>query len=637
MSCNGTYPVARCANLYGIEGDCLVDNDTDPIHQTKPEWEEGETGVDEEGLNKREKWTRGIDFLLACIGFSVGLGNVWRFPYLCYRNGGGAFLIPYLICVLIGGIPLFYIEVVVGQFTGSGGIGSWKICPLFEGIGFACTIVVFLLNCYYNVVLCWAFYYLFASFTTVLPWSTCDNPWNTDQCVVRPNITGANASSAGNDIAVTKDPVTEFWEYKVLNISSGIEDVGMIKMDLALCLLVAWVVVFFCICKGIRTSGKVMYFTATCPYILMFILLVRGALLEGSFEGIIFYIIPQWGRLLDMQVWVDAGTQIFFSYSISLGTLTALGSYNKFNHNSFRDSILFALANSGTSILAGFVIFAVLGHMAHLHNIPVSEVAAAGPGLAFIAYPKAISAMPLSPLWSALFFFMVILLGLDSQFVGVEGFVTSIVDMFPKQLRVGHRKEVFIGITCLVKFFIGLSMVTNGGMYVFQLFDYYAGSKIILLIAFFEVVVVSWIYGIDRFYDNIKMMYGFRLDWFFYIMWSVLSPIFCLTIFVMSAINYSELTYDRKEKGMYEYPGYAVGIGWAMASISVFFIPVFMLIRVVKTLVHGKSIRSLVQPEGLEKHQLRPQDMVGAQLIPPMSNLGNENLAYRPNSMSSMM
>ncbi|XP_046331790.1 sodium- and chloride-dependent GABA transporter 2-like [Haliotis rufescens] len=572
---------------------------------------------EEEGVNKRETWGRAFDFLLACIGFSVGLGNVWRFPYLCYKNGGGAFLIPYFLCVIFGGIPLFYLEVALGQFMGVGGLKAWNLVPLLQGIGMATVIIVFLLNCYYNVILCWAFYYMFSSFTTELPWATCNHDWNTENCsenfVTAANIVnGTNSSDPGNIITnltdpnITQsfvDPVTEYWEHKVLGISSGIDDMGSIKWDLCLCLIFAWIVVYACICKGIKSSGKVMYVTATSPYIFMLCLLIRNALLDGAYDGVIFYLRPNISKLADIQVWVDAGTQIFFSYSISLGALTALGSYNKFHHNSYRDAVLFALTNSGTSFFAGFIVFTILGYMAKTQGRSIEDVAESGPGLAFIAYPKAVAQMPAAPVWSILFFLMIILLGLDSQFVGVEGVITAVVDQYPKYLRKGYRKEIFIGIVCFLSFLIGLSMVTNGGMYVFQLFDYYSGSRIILLVAFFELIAIGYIYGVNRFLANIEMMLGWNILPFMKVCWLVFSPIFCISIFVMSAINYSELTYERPS-GVYVYPNWAVAIGWTMACLSIVWVPIIAVYKYIKC----RDLMVLLRPTGLKQHQMRPCD-----------------------------
>lgn len=162
-----------------------------------------------------------------------------------------------------------------------------------------------------------------------------------------------------------------------------------------------------------------------------------------------------------LQVWIDAGTQIFFSYAIALGCMTALGSYNEFNNDFIKDCLFISAVNSCTSIYSGIAVFSVLGFMAKEQNVSIQDVAESGPGLVFIAYPKAVTQMPFSPVWSALFFFMILLMGLDSQFVGVEGFITAVVDIYPQYLRNSKRKKVFIAVICIVSYIIGLSMVTN--------------------------------------------------------------------------------------------------------------------------------------------------------------------------------
>ncbi|XP_030897731.1 sodium- and chloride-dependent GABA transporter 2 [Leptonychotes weddellii] len=332
------------------------------------------------------------------------------------------------------------------------------------------------------------------------------------------NVTSENATS----------PVIEFWERRVLKISDGIHDLGALRWELALCLLLAWVICYFCIWKGVKSTGKVVYFTATFPYLMLVVLLIRGVTLPGAAQGIQFYLYPNLTRLWDPQVWMDAGTQIFFSFAICLGCLTALGSYNKYHNNCYRDCIALCFLNSGTSFVAGFAIFSVLGFMSQEQGVPISEVAESGPGLAFIAYPRAVVMLPFSPLWACCFFFMVVLLGLDSQFVCVESLVTALVDMYPRVFRKKNRRELLILGVSVTSFFIGLVMLTEGGMYVFQLFDYYAASGMCLLfVAIFESLCVAWVYGARRFYDNIEDMIGYRPWPLIKYCWLFLTPAVC--------------------------------------------------------------------------------------------------------------
>ncbi|XP_020913372.1 sodium- and chloride-dependent taurine transporter isoform X1 [Exaiptasia diaphana] len=538
-------------------------------------------------VNERETWVSTLDFLLALIGCSVGLGNVWRFPYLCYKNGGGCFLIPYLLCVVFAGVPLLVLETAMGQWMSQGCITAWKICPILQGIGISGLVVNLYMIIYYIIILAWTFFYLFHSFTTTLPWSHCNNDWNTASCFIGEKIVAYNVSINGTLNYTTKylhflhttTPTNEFWERKVLNMSNGLGEFGSINWQLALCLLLAWIVCYFCVWKGVKSSGRVVYFTATVPYVLLTILLVRAVTLPGAVVGIKYYLLPDLSKLKEGKVWIDAATQVFFSYTIGLGVMVALGSYNKFKHNCYRDCIIFAIVNSGTSIYSGFIIFAVLGFLANKQGIDVQDITQSGPGLAFIGYPAAIAEMPVAPLWSVLFFFVLILLGIDSQFVGLEGFITAIVDLFPKYIRHGRRKEVFIAVMCVIWFFIGLTMVTEGGIYVFQLFDNYAVSgSAILWVCTFESIAIGWIYGAERFYQNIEQMIGFRLNPFLKICWLAMTPLFCAGVFIFLIATYQPLVYNT-----YHYPDWGEAIGWCLALSSMVWIPIFAVYKLITT------------------------------------------------------
>lgn len=537
------------------------------------------------GPPERQMWARQMDFIMSCVGFAVGLGNVWRFPYLCYKNGGGVFLIPYVLIALMGGIPIFFLEIALGQFMKAGGVKAWNIAPLFKGLGYASMVIVFFCNTYYIMILAWAFFYLIMSFTSLLPWSTCNNSWNTVNCVENFHPENCTNATIGNftfqnvtcpDVMNRESPVIEFWERRVLRISSGIDDPGSISWDILLCLLAVWVLVYFCVWKGVKSTGKVVYLTATFPYVVLIILLVRGATLPGATEGILYYLKPDWSKLGSPQVWIDAGTQIFFSYAIGLGALTALGSYNRFNNDCYKDAFILSLINSGTSFFSGFVVFSILGFMAVEQGVDISEVAESGPGLAFIAYPKAVSLMPVAPLWSALFFIMLLFLGLGSQFVGVESLVAGILDLLPSQFYVRFQREIAVAICCSVCFVIDLSMLTEGGMYVFQLFDYYSASGMTLLWqAFWECIVISWVYGGDRFMDDIARMIGYRpFPWIRWC-WAVITPLVCLGVFLFQMVNYKPLTYNK----VYTYPWWGEAIGWCFALASMLCIPTTIIYK----------------------------------------------------------
>ncbi|XP_036596371.1 sodium- and chloride-dependent creatine transporter 1 [Trichosurus vulpecula] len=546
----------------------------------------------------RETWTRQMDFIMSCVGFAVGLGNVWRFPYLCYKNGGGVFLIPYLVIALLGGIPIFFLEISLGQFMKAGSINVWNICPLFKGLGFASMVIVFYCNTYYIMVLAWGFYYLVKSFTASLPWASCGHDWNTPECVEIFRLEDcANASIANltcDQLSDQRSPVIDFWEKKVLRLSSGLEVPGDLNWEVTLCLLACWVLVYFCVWKGVKSTGKIVYFTATFPYVVLLVLLVRGVMLPGALDGIIYYLKPDWSKLGSPQVWIDAGTQIFFSYAIGLGALTALGSYNRFNNNCYKDAIILALINSGTSFFAGFVVFSILGFMATEQGVHISKVAESGPGLAFIAYPRAVTLMPMAPLWAALFFFMLLLLGLDSQFVGVEGFVTGLLDLLPASYYFRFHREISVALCCVVCFIIDLSMVTEGGMYVFQLFDYYSASGVTLLWqAFWECAVVAWVYGADRFMDDVACMIGYRPSPWMKWCWSLFTPLVCMGIFTFNVVYYKPLVYNNT----YVYPWWGEAVGWCFAFSSMLCVPLYLLYHLLRA--KGTFIerwRDLTQP-----------------------------------------
>ncbi|CAH8640821.1 unnamed protein product [Heterobilharzia americana] len=371
--------------------------------------------------NERRGWDKKVEFLMTCIGYAVGLGNVWRFPYLCFKNGGGAFLIPYTCMLTFLGLPLFFLELAFGQFASLGPISVWNISPLFKGIGHAMVLLSWLVNVYYQIIVVHCFYYFCVSFTNTLPWTDCDPSWSSPRCVDHHNAHFTNITNPTS-------PSEEYYSNRVLQISSGFDDFGLPNWELALLLLCSWGICALAVIKGVQSLGKVSYFTGLFPYVMLTILLVRGALLPGSGTGVLYYLTPDFSRLADPKVWSDAATQIFFSLGCCNGGLITVSSYNKFKNNCCRDAVIVAVINCLTSVYAGFIIFANLGFMAYKKNTTVAAVASGGPGLAFVVYPEAITNMPFSSFWSVLFFLMMMTLGFGSQFSILETTLSGVQD-----------------------------------------------------------------------------------------------------------------------------------------------------------------------------------------------------------------
>ncbi|CAG0896572.1 unnamed protein product, partial [Cyprideis torosa] len=316
-----------------------------------------------------------------------------------------------------------------------------------------------------------------------------------------------------------------------------------------------------------------------------------GAPLDGAYDGIVFYIQPNWETLLKPEVWVAASTQIFYSLGPAFGGLLTLSSYNRFNNNCQSDAILVAVSNCATSVFAGFVIFSIVGHMAFLLDKPVGEVIQSGPGLAFIAYPQALAQMTIAPLWAVIFFVMLITLGLDSQFVMVETVTTAMFDEWPT-LRT-HKSKVVVA-ACVVGWIVGLLFCTPGGIYLFNLIDNYAAGFSLLLIAIVELILVIYVYGYVHFFENIKQMIGpqnifFRLYWSS--TWHILAPVLLIGILIFSLVDYTPPTY-----GDYVYRGWAQGLGWFMTLISIAMIPIFAIYMYHKGKGMGLTLRDLVEP-----------------------------------------
>ncbi|XP_035491460.1 sodium-dependent neutral amino acid transporter B(0)AT1 [Scophthalmus maximus] len=583
--------------------------------------------LEEQGDSDRPKWDNKAQYILTCVGFCIGIGNVWRFPYLCQSHGGGAFLIPYLILLVLEGMPLLLLEFAIGQRLRKGSVGVWRsISPYLTGIGIASMLVSFLVGLYYNTLIAWIMWYLFNSFQSPLPWT---------QCPLNDNGTGFVPECQ-------QSSTVDYFFYRVtLNSSASIADSGGIHWPIVVCLLAAWTFICICYIRGIGTSGKAVYVTAILPYIVLAIFLIRGLTLKGALSGIKFLFTPDVNELMNPTTWLDAGAQVFYAFSIAWGGLISFSSYNPIHNNCMQDAVILTAVTGFTSVYAAMVTYTIIGFRATENydkcisenimtllnafdlpedNITTSNYEAAfnhlnsshpdivlgldiktcdmqrllsegveGTGLAFIVFTEAITKMPGSPIWSVLFFLMLLCLGLSTLIGNIEGVVVPLRDL--KMLPQNWPQEALTGTTCVVAFLISLLFAQHSGFYWVTLFDSFAGSVPLLTIGLFELIAVVHIYGIDRFNEDLEFMIGHKPSIFWQLSWRFVSPLIILVILVFYLViqaqeELSYLVWDPNSEEFpalvsVPYPSWVNAAIFLLAGVPSLIVPVYALCRLV--------------------------------------------------------
>ncbi|XP_018580332.1 sodium-dependent nutrient amino acid transporter 1-like [Anoplophora glabripennis] len=532
------------------------------------------SGPDDQ-IENRATWGNSIEFLMSCIAMNVGLGNIWRFPFVAYENGGGAFLIPYLIVLIFLGRPMYYLEMCLGQFCSRGNVKMFEsLAPALKGVGYGQLIGTVCVATYYCSLMALTLFYVVHSFTNYLPWSECDPAW--DNHSLLQNLTCiASKSEGGSNFNGTISSAELWFRIEVLKEESDLSNgIGIPDWRLTICLFVAWLLTFAVCAKGVQTSGKASYFLAIFPYVILGALLIRAVTLAGSGTGILYFIQPQWEKLLSAKVWYNAVTQCFFSLNIGFGSVTMYASYNSFRHNVYRDAMVVTTLDTCTSLLAGFIIFGILGNLAYKMDVDVSQVVkSGGTGLAFISYPEAIARFEAVPwLFALLFFFMLFVLGVGSL-VAMKGCAfTVVMDSFP-HLRIWHVSLA----TAIAGFLIGLVYITPGGQWIFTMVDFFGGTFIFFVLTIVEIVSIMWWYGLEEICLDIEYMLKRKPGIYWRICWCIVIPMALLVVFVYFVVTLEELTYEGQS-----YPSYIIVWGWVLLGVGVIQPLVWFLVEVLK-------------------------------------------------------
>jgi NSS family neurotransmitter:Na+ symporter len=470
----------------------------------------------------RERWTSRSSFIIASIGAAIGLGNVWRFPYITYENGGGAFLIPYFIALLTAGVPLMILEYGLGRRMQTGAPTAFaKVRKGAEWVGWLSLMVVMLIFLYYPVIMAWCVDYLTYAFN--LGW-------------------GSNA--------------THFFENEFLQLSGGPGILGGIRWPIVVGLAVVWLAIYLCLFKGLKALSKIVFYTVITPWIILVIMVIRGLTLPGALEGLKYYLTPNFSALLNPQVWLAAYGQIFFTLSLAMGTMIVYSSYLPKKSDIANNAFIVSLANCGTSFFAGFAVFSILGYLAQAMGVAVPDVTVSGFGLAFITYPTAIRLLPFIPAFFGILFFLLLLtLGIDSAFSQIEPFVAGFTDKW------GFKKKWVLPIVCVCGFLIGIVFTTRGGYYWLDIVDYFNSSFGLTLVGLLECIIIGYVYKAQKAREYVNAVSDFHVGKWWDICIMIITPVILIISIVLSIVKLVQNGYGG-------YPGWATGIGVAI-TISI--------------------------------------------------------------------
>jgi len=486
-----------------------------------------------DNIAKKEYWNSRFAFVMAAIGSAVGLGNVWRFPYVCYENGGGAFLIPYFVALFTAGIPLMILEFSVGHWARSAPPEAFKkIGKKWEWAGWWAVLVPFAIALYYVVVMAWCFSYMIYSL---------DLRWGSQASMFFKNFLGDTGTP---------------------------EVFGSISIPVVLGLIVIWLCVFIILYKGVHRIGKIVAITVPLPTILLIILTIRGLTLPGAIEGISYYLTPNFSRLTDVNVWLAAYAQVFFSLGVAQGIMITYASFLKKKSDITNNAFIISLADAGTSFLAGFTVFSVVGYLAASQGVGITELGIGGPTLTFITYPTAISLLPVAASFFGMIFYVALLtFGIDSAFSMVEPMVSGIHGKW----RISKAKAT--GIMCIIGFFISLVFATGGGLHWLDIVDHFIANFGLVMIGLVECLILGWMYTLSKLRDHANETSEIQIGrWWDYLIKFVIP--FILFLLLTIAIV------DNITNPYLGYPWWVIVLGGVIPCLAIFLLSfIFMKIK----------------------------------------------------------
>ncbi|KAH6939517.1 hypothetical protein HPB50_018941 [Hyalomma asiaticum] len=518
-------------------------------------------------MEERDQWGSKCTFLLSLIGMSVGMGNVWRFPYVVYDNGGGV------------GWAMVYASVSLALFN--------------------------------SMVLAYVIIYLYYSMwnSTALPWTQCDPSWADEQCYVKEEgifpcksveqmalnkykpewlpkivahsfmqLTDRNNTSNGtyfegrpyasNCINATQVSSYHFYYKRVLGFNPHSRDQNSYQTHLLLAVALGWCCVFACVHNGIRSLGKVIYITTTLPFGLLLIILARVLALPGASVGLKFFIVPKWREVLSVTLWGRAAEQVILSLGLGYGTVICYAGFGRIRNKLINDLEVIIATQFFANFGFGLVVFSVLGFLASDLQIHIEDIITSGFDLAFVAYPEAVSHFRNASLWVVCFYIALFCMALNAQCATVQAVLSPVRDEFSPTLR--PRRWVLAATGCLALMFFGLPMTRQDGIFTLKMCNAYFGDLLLPMLALFETCFVVYGYGLNRFCHDICFMLKRWPSFTLRYSWKYICPAILLSISITNVVFFEKL-----HIGGYDLPVWTTGTGVTLVFIGVAIVAVF--------------------------------------------------------------
>ncbi len=471
--------------------------------------------ADTQTIKQRDSWGSRAAFVLAAIGSAVGLGNLWGFPYKLYAYGGGAFLVPYFVAMLVIGLPLLIMEFAVGHWAQNSAPGSFeRILRRHRFVGWWLSLLAFIIITYYVVILAYCTIYLWQSLGGMFGQSL---PWTGDS-----EAAGAYFQSV-----------------------YGAGEAGGPHWPVVLGSLITWLLIYFCLFRGVKWVSKVVLFTVPLPWLMLVVLTVRGLTLEGSQTGLSFYLDPDWSKLGLASTWQMAFGQVFFSLSLGFAVMLSYASFLHRRSDLNNNAAIIALGDLATSFVAGLAVFGTLGALAFTQGTAVEEVIDAGPGLAFVSFPYALAQLPDGvAAFSFIFFIALLTLGIDSAFSIVEAVQAAVNDNKKKWWRGAWTLPT----VCGVGFVLSILYTLRGvGLDWLGLIDAEINGPFgILSVALAECLVVGYAWK-GEFLLTMRAHANERSDWKLGAWWDIIVR-YIAPALLMAIIAWSMADWVRNEQ-----------------------------------------------------------------------------------------